>query len=151
MTQKARSREGRGVSEKGQALIETMVVLPFFLLLMMCLAEFGIYFYRANLIENAAQQFGRLAARNATLAEIQAALDAMKTANPMLDSISPALEVRDAAGASITEWASDDQIEMRLTASAAPVMPIGVFNMFGGVDFFPASFSFASVKQVYVE
>ncbi|MBI4179745.1 pilus assembly protein [bacterium] len=131
----------------GQALIETMLVLPFFMLMMMALAEFGIYFYRSNLMENTIQHMGRMAARNATHTQLDAYMDDKLTSFSNL-----ALEVQDTAGVAITEWSSSDAIEITVSGTVAPVMPIGVFNYFApGTEFFPSEFTMTARKQVYVE
>lgn len=133
-------------SERGQTLIEMILILPFFLLLIMVLAELGIYFYRSNQIENVAQTVGRMVARRATFGETQAYIQ--KT----LNTINPKLSVRNSDGAEIVSWSSDQQLELRITATVNPVFPVKALNVFTpGSDFFPATFTLQSVKTVFVE
>lgn len=146
MVQQIGSQYGGAVSEHGQALIETMLVVPFVILLSMVLAEFGIYFYRANMIEDTTQQMGRMAARNATHTEINSYM------NSKLSALSPTLTVYDTGTTVITTWTSNMLIEVRVSATVAPVMPVSALNIFtGGTNFFPTSFSLQSKKQVFVE
>ncbi len=149
MALKNRDRRSIVAAEGGQALIETMLVVPFFILLMMVLGEFCIYFYRVNLLENTAQQVGRMTARNATYDEINSyASDKLSSLGP-----TPVVTVKDAGGVEVTDWESDDSLEIKIMVEAVEsVLPIGVLNVFApGTDFFPENYTIASVKQVYVE
>lgn len=147
MVPQKRIRNRRARTEHGQALIETMLVVPFFILLMMILAEFGIYFYRCNLLENTVQHMGRMAARRATFTEIETYM------NTKLSALSPELTVEDESDVSVSSWTSDDEIEITLSATLTPLMPIGVLNIFApaGTEFFPSSFTIQSRKAVFVE
>ncbi|OGH55808.1 MAG: hypothetical protein A3G34_00100 [Candidatus Lindowbacteria bacterium RIFCSPLOWO2_12_FULL_62_27] len=132
--------------QQGQALAETMLMVPFFILLMMLLAEFGVYFYRSNLLEDTAQQVARMAARNATLSDIQ------NYSNEKLYTLQPQLAVLNALNEPVDAWSSDQTLQIKLTATVQPVMPISALNIFSpGTDFFPAAFTLESKKQVYVE
>lgn len=132
--------------QQGQALLEMVFILPFVLILIMAVSEFGIYFYRANVVENTAQTMGRMAARGATQTEIQAFM------NSQMSLLSPTVTVKNSSGTTITSWSSDQQIEMTVSATASVVMPIGVLNTFGGkTNFFPSTFTFKSTRTIYVE
>lgn len=133
-------------SEKGQTLLEMVFVLPFILMLIMVVSEFGIYFYRSNLIENTSQTMARMAGRGSTNAALTSYM------NTQLGSLNPTLAVKNSAGTAITTWTSNQQITMTVTVSAAPVMPISALNIFGGGSaMFPTTLTMRSVKTVYVE
>lgn len=133
-------------SGRGQALLETMFVLPVVLVLIMILSEFGIYFYRANLLETTAQTMGRMAARGSTKAQVESYMTSR------ISTLNPTLAVVDNAGTAITSWSSDQAIRLTVTATVTPVMPISALNIFGGgAQIFPASFTLRAVKTVYVE
>lgn len=131
---------------RGQALLEMVFILPFILILIMTVSEFGIYFYRANVVENTTQTAGRMAARGATSTELQSFLTSQ------MSRLSPSVTVKNSSGTTITSWSSDQQIEVTVTATASAVMPIGVLNTFGGKsNIFPSTFTFRSTRTVYVE
>lgn len=140
---------GEGVWDcpsRGQALIETMLVVPFAILLAMILTEFGLYFYRSNMIEDTTQQIGRMAARGATYSTINTYM------NTKLSTMSPSLTVKDTGAATITTWTSNMLIEITVSATVSPIMPTGALNIFaGGASVFPSTFTLQSKKQVYVE
>ena len=131
---------------RGQALLEMVFILPFILILIMAVSEFGIYFYRANVVENTTQTAGRMAARGATSTELQSFLTSQ------MSKLSPVVTVKSSSGTTITSWSSDQQIELSVTATASVVMPIGVLNTFGGkTNPFPSTFTLKSTRTVYVE
>lgn len=144
-------RAGEGL-EKGQALVETMLIMPFFILLMMILAEFGIYFYRMNMLENTAQQIGRMAARGAAYEDLETYMNANLASFKKTTPPSPTLKVLDDVGDEVTTWESDDALEIRLGATVSTVMPIDALNVFAaGKTFFPDQFALECRKKVYVE
>ena len=137
---------GSMCSRQGQALLEMVFILPFILILIMAVSEFGIYFYRANVVENSTQTMGRMAARGATKSEMQSFLTSQ------MSTLSPSVTVMNSSGTAITSWSSDQQIKLTVTATASRVMPIGVLNVFGGKsNIFPSVFIFNSTRTIYVE
>jgi TadE-like protein len=66
-----RSKRRRHVSEDGQALIETAVVLPLILVLLLIVIDFGIALDRRELILHSLREAGRSAVAGASVAEIQ--------------------------------------------------------------------------------
>lgn len=121
-------------------------VLPFILLLIMVVAEFGIYFYRSNILENTTQTLGRMAARGSTNSTLQSYLTSQ------ISSLNPTLTVANSSGTTITTWSSDASIKLTVTATVSPVMPVSALNIFGGgAQLFPTSFTLTSIKTVYVE
>ena len=137
---------GRAGCGRGQALLEMVFILPFILILIMAVSEFGIYFYRANVVENSTQTMGRMAARGATKSEMQSFLTSQ------MSTLSPSVTVMNSSGTAITSWSSDQQIKLSVTATASRVMPIGILNVFGGKsNIFPSTFIFNSTRTIYVE
>lgn len=146
-------RNGGASSQRGQALIEMILTLPFFILLLMILAEFGIFFYKSNLIENTTQQIGRMAARGASYDDLNTYMNDHLSAFSAA-VVPPALEVlnEDGADVSATGWNSDDALEVKISATVKPVMPVDVFNIFAPTkDFIPDQFTLEARKKVYVE
>ena len=131
---------------RGQALLEMVFILPFILILIMAVSEFGIYFYRANVVENTTQTMGRMAARGSTKSQLQSFLTSQ------MSTLGPSVTVYNSSGTAITSWSSDQQIKLTVTATASRVMPIGVLNVFGGKsNIFPSVFIFNSTRTIYVE
>ncbi len=142
----SKNQDRPGDVKRGQAVLEMLFVLPFILVLIMVVAEFGIYFYRCNVLENTAQTAGRLAARGATKTEIQTYL------TQQISTFSPSLTVANNSGVTITSWSPDTSIQLTITATVTPVMNIAPLNIFGNsATLFPSSFTLKSVKTVFVE
>lgn len=82
---------------RGQALVETALVLPVILLLLMAIIDFGLLFNNYIVLSNASREGARQAAVGATDAQIVATIDSL---TGTLDdskrsvSISPALSLR---------------------------------------------------------
>ncbi|MBI4178097.1 pilus assembly protein [bacterium] len=146
MEQTRKRQGGRRGAGEGQSMIEMVLVLPFFMLMVMVLAEFVVYFYRSNQLENAAQTAGRLASRGASADELEAHLD------EHLTSLNPKLTVRNADGAVVRIWSPEDKIKLGVRIMFKPLFPVGALNVFSpDADFFPGIFILESVKTVLVE
>ncbi len=98
-TIQAQKRPGRGMpsGSRGQSIVETALVLPILLLLVMAIIDFGLMFNNYIVLSNASREAARLAAVGATDADITAlivnlteTLDTTKRTT----SISPAKSLR---------------------------------------------------------
>lgn len=71
-TIQAQKRPGRGTraSSRGQSIVETALVLPILLLLVMAIIDFGLMFNNYIVLSNASREAARLAAVGATDADI---------------------------------------------------------------------------------
>lgn len=96
MKQACRIQTAKGGS-RGQAMVETALVLPIIILLLMAIIDFGLLFNNFIVLSNASREGARQAAVGATDAQIATAIDSL---TGTLDdtkrtvSISPALSLR---------------------------------------------------------
>ena len=132
--------------KRGQSIIEISLVMPFLLFIIMLLAEFSIYFFRSNRVEEISQLASRLAARNSSYTTIQ------NTVNNRISDLNPVVTVYDVNENSIQSWNTDDQIEIRLVATFPVVTPVKLLNIFSSENpIFPNDWTIRTNKVVLVE
>jgi len=78
--------------ENGQALVETALVLPLVLLLLLGVVQFGIILSGEIAVSSAAREGARLAAVGATDAEISVKVQNMLHNSPLLEAVSVHIE-----------------------------------------------------------
>ena len=96
------SREGRLTSERGQAMIETALVLPILLLISVGIFEFGRAYQTYQVLTNAAREGARLAILpDSTTADVQSRVAAYMQAGALDNYNSATISVNQSATMSI--------------------------------------------------
>jgi Flp pilus assembly protein TadG len=110
---------GHGQEERGQSLVEMALALPLLLLIILGIIQFGFVFSGQIALSSAAREGARLAAVGAANSLVQARVEEILEASPLLSDVQVTIEP---AGARVL----GGQVTVRVQAKAPLIMPLPV-------------------------
>lgn len=114
--------------EDGQSLVEMALVLPFLLLILLGIVQFGFVFSGYIAVTSAAREGARLAATGAANAQVEARVNDMLNGSPLLSDVQVTIVPEGAK-------AYGSQVSVRVRARCPLIMPLpvaladGAFNL----------------------
>lgn len=145
--------------ERGQALVETVLLFPLILLVVLILVEFGFAFNASITMSNASSEAARYAAVGAAPLGLAACDEAsaspaieevaVRTSGGMLDCADVLVSyTKRTAG---TEYARGDSVTVRIDREYTTVTPLGDFMAAMSFGTFPSTLTLSSCAEARIE